>query len=75
MENIYSCSYCGTTTTKNSTPSQSGCTVQHSHHWVNLGETGNNNFKCNNCSLVVSTKNTPQQSGCTKASSHYWKKA
>ncbi|SHH18860.1 hypothetical protein SAMN05444372_1216 [Flavobacterium micromati] len=73
-ENIYSCSYCGTTITTNSSPNQSGCNVKSSHNWVRLGEVGNNNYQCRDCKIVVKTKSSPQQVGCTKANSHYWKK-
>ena len=71
---VYSCSYCGTTITKSSTPNQSGCSEKSSHYWKKLGEVGDTNYQCRDCSLIVQTKSTPQQSGCTKASSHYWKK-
>lgn len=73
-ESVYSCSYCGTTITKNTTPNQTGCSVGSSHYWIRLGEVGVNNYQCRDCSLVVQTKSTPHQSGCTKASSHYWRK-
>jgi hypothetical protein len=73
-ESVYSCSHCGTTITKSSTPNQGGCSVKTSHYWKQLGEVGDINFQCNKCSLVVKTKSTPQQSGCTKATSHYWKR-
>ena len=71
-DSIYSCSYCGITVTKNTTPNQGGCNVKHSHYWVRLGEEGNVNFQCKSCNLVVKTKLTPQQGGCTKAHSHSW---
>ena len=70
-ESVYSCSYCGTTITKSSTPNQGGCSAKSSHYWVSLGEVGDTNFQCRDCKLVVKTKSTPQQAGCTKASSHY----
>jgi len=71
-DSVFSCSYCGTTITKNTSPNQSGCSAKSSHYWVRLGEVGDTNFQCKNCKIVVKTKSTPQQTGCTKASSHYW---
>jgi hypothetical protein len=73
-EYVFSCSYCGTTITKSTTPNQSSCPKGTSHYWIRLGEVGAYTYQCRDCSLVVNTKSTPSQSGCTNAHSHYWKK-
>lgn len=68
----YQCRKCGTLLVANSSPSNLGCPKGSSHHWTNLGETGDKNYQCKKCGTLIKARVSPTNLGCPQGASHQW---
>ena len=70
----YQCRHCSVYIQKSSEASLTGCEKAHAHHWIKLGEVGDNKYICKKCSTIINVVSEPVDDGCRNGERHEWKK-
>jgi hypothetical protein len=63
------------TEVKTTTPKIRGCKKSSFHHWIYMGDKGQERYTCPVCGVKINTYGPPAVMGCKDGQTHQWVKA